>query len=238
MLEILLFLFCISILVTSFSLFKLNDTLNEWFLFIEGSVASGLVHIAYFSPKHAFEVLHRYFFYIGWGVTIPQLIIQYKFGVMNELLLYTGLTILYISFSLFTWVNRRDEVTKKLASDYVKDVCKVTKWSFVLFFILFIGYSSVQLQANPKYVPEIIPASFAFLITVITVALSFGVANLFLYALFFAPAIVAILYVILVIYTAKILRALGKNFIINVFVLYFIVGSIYMAVLTYQGLKG
>ncbi|EHN68034.1 hypothetical protein [Aliivibrio fischeri] len=237
MLEIMFLLLGFSFLVISSPALRANETMDKWLDQIESSIFGGIFQLAYYSPKEALDVLIKYFYYVGWGTLIPQAIIMHNFGLVSNLLLYTSSCLLYTSFSLFTWVMRREEVFTKLTTDYIKTMKVAIKWSIALFSVAFIVYTSLKLEHNPQYIPEIEFIIYAFLGTLLVVGLSLGAMNIFLCLLLFLPAFISILYVVAVVYVAKFIAKTNRSSVKYAFVVYFVIASLYTFYLTYISLK-
>lgn len=142
----------------------------------------------------------------------------------------------YASFSLDTWMERRKEVVDKLKDDYVNGVKTTTKWSMIIFFVIFVGYTGIQLEVNPQYEPELHIIGYTFAMTILGVSFSLGAASMVFYLIIFAPAFLVIIYIWLVVYIAKFLAKSNRNSIKYACNIYFVVVSLYTFYLTYKGL--
>ena len=236
MYEIMFILLGFSFLVVSSPLLRANEVVAKWLDQVESSIFGGIFHLAYYSPKEALTVLVKYFGVIGLGATFFQSIIMQKFGVVSNTLLVSSALMVYASFSLHTWMERRKEVVGKLKDDYIKGIKTTTKWSMAIFFVIFVGYTAIQLEANPQYEPEIHILGYTLVMTILAVSFSLGAASIVFYLIMFVPAFLVIIYIWLVVHTAKLLAKSSRSSIKYACNIYFVVVSLYTFYLTYKGL--
>lgn len=236
MYEIMFTLLGFSFLVASSDLLRANDVVAKWLDQVELSIFGGIFQLAYYSPREALTVLVKYFCVIGVGTTFVQGLVMQKFGVVNNILLISSASMVYASFSLHTWMVRRKEIVGSLKNDYIKGVKATTKWSMIIFFVIFVGYTAIQLEANPQYEPEFYIVGYTFAITILVVSLSLGAASILFYLVMFVPALLVIIYVWLVVHIAKFLAKSNRSSIKYACNIYFVVVTLYTFYLTYKSL--
>ncbi|WP_332399407.1 hypothetical protein [Vibrio metschnikovii] len=236
MYEIMFILLGFSFLVVSSPLLRANDVVAKWLDQVESSIFGSIFHLAYYSPKEALTVLVKYFGVIGGGATFFQCIIMQRFGLVSNTLLISSALMVYASFSLHTWMVSRKEVVGKLKDDCIKGVKATTKWSMAIFFVILVGYTAIQFEANPQYEPEFHVLGYVFAITIMAVSFLFGVASMVFYLIMFLPAFLVIIYIWLVVYIAKFLAKSNRSSIKYACNIYFVVVSLYTFYLTYKGL--
>ncbi len=236
MYETMFILFAFSFLVVSSPLLRANNIVASWLDQIESSIFGGIFQLAYYSPKEALTVLIKYFGYIGVGTALFQSFLIEKFGVGNNILIISSCCMVYGSFSLHTWMIKRKEVVNKIKDDFIQGVKSTTIWSMILFIVTFIGYTAVQLEINPNYLPEFHVLGYFLLLTLFTVSLSLGVISIFFYLLLFIPAFLIIIYIVSVVHIAKFLAKSSRSSIKYTCNIYFVVFSLYTIILTYKSL--
>lgn len=240
MLELFFALYGISILTTSSSMLRASPIVNEWLNRIESSVSTGMLQLAYYSPKEALLVLIKSFNYIGGCTLIFQLILMRYFGWESKIAIYSSLYVLYTSFSIYLWIIKRDEIIEKLTNDYKRDVLKAFKWIFIGGLVYFVGHTGFEISQNANYIPDetdIKEAVLVFAVVAVCIVLTLGLTSVMAYFLAFLPAFLAVGYVVWVVYVARFFAKLGKGRVKYFLAVYFVFGSLYMAYLSYGSLK-
>ena len=68
--NILLFFYCVSIIVASYSTFKISTSMKEWIDRIEASTEKGIIKIAQLSDEKALKALSIIFFILVWYILV------------------------------------------------------------------------------------------------------------------------------------------------------------------------
>ncbi|NKI70833.1 hypothetical protein GN109_15525 [Collimonas pratensis] len=232
-------LFILSILTTSFTLFQLNDGMKKWIENIENSTEIGLIRMASLSDKKTLITFGSLFVLIG--MTLFAVSLASKNYVSAET--YRNLSIswvvcFYCGGSIGAWSHKRKEIFEKFLVDTKQQFIKFTKYFLVfsvilaMLFIVLINLTTYPLSSNLlKPMAYLIPIAFVVLILAIFLGNSLSLG------LIFGPALIALIYLRITIFIARTSLKLGKKSFMNLLTLYFIVGTLYISLLTFPALK-
>ncbi len=226
--NILLFFYCVSIIVASYSTFKISTSMKEWIDRIEASTEKGIIKIAQLSDEKALKALSIIFFILFGIFFIINILYSKIIGTTHLYFNILLMIFLYFSISIYAWSSNRNKILEDILLKFKKEfiiAIKITIGIFIIIFLVWITTQTSNIHINFDLLYIITLSSIILLILFITLLIS----NSFLIAFIFLPAVISIIYLKLVIFISKIILFLGKNKLNNLFIIYFIIGSIFQA---------
>lgn len=226
---ILMFLYCISIIVASYPGLKISPAMKEWIDRIELSTVKSIANIARLSDEKALKALSHIFFILFMAFFIINIVSTKLIGIENIYLIILMLIFLYFSFSIHAWSKNRKKIILETILTFKKEVIISTKIILGICIVLFILWITIQpVNVNLKYDLEFAMILGIIFIVLFSLIFMFFITNSFKIAFVFFPAVISILYLKLVVSISKVILVLGKNKLNNLFIIYFIVGTLFL----------
>lgn len=231
--KILLFLLGISLLVVSFSAFRLSPPIKAWIERALENTNLGLIELAETSSSEALRAFSIYFgsaailaLAIGMLGDIANLDVAVKntFGV-------TGYALGYAALSIYAWNKRRQEILDELVSRAKQESMRYSK--YFAFFSIFILMTAAAISAliGEAALSSFGPIALILFAGALALVATTVMANTISLVVVFGPALAAIVYLWVAIYVARGALVIGERRLVNFLVLYGVAGTLYFTVL-------
>lgn len=231
-------IYAISVLTSTFTVFRLNPSMKSWIDKTGTLATSSLLALADLSDKEALKAFHRYLLF---AAAITFALVIFLGGMLGEqarqVLLACAVVFFYSAGSIGAWSNNRAEITQKFLDETKRDSGRYTKYFLIFSILLFLVVVSISATLGELAFENLGPLVLFIIIGLAVVIGALVLANSISLALVFAPALVAIAYLWLAIFVARGALAVGKNRLVNALAAYCILGTAYLALLSLPGLR-
>lgn len=234
---ILYFLLCISLFVASFSAFKLSPSMRDWIGKALATTSLSLAVLATLPTQEALKAFYRIFLAVAALLFIGTIASEkIANGYAKNALSVCFFICFYTGLSIRAWSERKEEIFGKFLADLKSETVKYPKYFAILSIILLIIAGSVSAAAG-----EFAINTFTSLITFLAAGMlsllaSIWLANSASLVVVFGPALAATGFLWLTIYVARISLWIGSQGLVNLLVLYAIIGTMYFTVMSFPEL--
>lgn len=228
----------VGLLLSTFALFERSESMNTWILRIQNSTESGLLEIAKMSTDEALRYLKFFFFGAAGVLFIAYAIVKNEFhSKHSDVISVFCILFVYIGASINAWSHRRVEIIDEFKMGLVSDARKAIKFAFLISLLMLLIIISISFSFNMLPFGALKPALEGVVLLGLALVVSAIAVKFLSLGFIFVPALIAISYLWMVVSVAKITLKIGRKGLFNLFIAYFIVGSLYFALLSLPGLR-
>lgn len=231
-------LFVISLLVTSFSAFQLSPSMSRWIDRFMNSTESGIEELAALSERDA---LRTFGIFLG-GTAAFLFLLSYLGAALFAVELKNGLIVSavalgYTSMSINAWSKNREAILGKFKQEAIADVRRYIKY-FLAFSALLVTLVSVISVAVGQFVyASLEPLIFFVLTGIFAIVVAIFLSSSISLTMVFGPAVMALVYLWLCIFSARAALIVGKARLKNFLVTYCIFATAYATVLSFPAIR-
>lgn len=236
--KILVFLMVPSLLVVSFSAFQLSPSMRSWIDKAMQTASVSLLELAKLSTDEALIVFSRFFAGVAALAFVLYILADKYMGPSSQqLFAFTFMLFFYTSVSLNAWNRKRAEILKKFMGEAAKDTVRYVRF-FVIFAAVVLVITALISAQFGIYTLEHYGPLYTFLgLALLAIVAAVWATQTLSLLVAFGPAIVAIAYLWLSIYLARLCLLIGSRRMVNFLVAYAIFGTLYFLITSFPALR-
>ncbi len=237
---VLFLLYAFTVLLSSFGLFQFRDGTKALIASMNAHTKSGLIQIAESSDEKALKVFGNLFGFIAVPIAAFYLVVvalgfQLSAVVARNAILAVAACV-YIAGSINGWSRMRGKIKPELIASLKSSGVEGAAVGVIAVAMLAILYIALGMFNSSNWLYLALGFIAGGIVCALMVSIGFWLAGSVSMVLAFGPAFLALIYLRFVIRVAQWSLRLGKNFFYNLCIAYFIVGTIYLALLSVPGL--
>jgi hypothetical protein len=231
-------LYAISVLTSSFAVFRLSPAIRNWIERTEATTTSSLLELASLSTEDALRPFHRYF--LGAAV-IAFCAALFGSRIISDagrqVLVASAMIFYYAAGSIGAWSGKRAEIVQQFLNDAKKESGRYARYflASALFVCAVIG--AIMFLFGQLAVAHLGWMALFVIVGLVSIVATVAAANSASIVIIFAPAFATIAYLWIAIFVARGALALGKDRLINFLGGYCFLGTAYLALLSLPRLR-
>lgn len=231
-------IYVLSAIVSSFSAFRLNPSISQWVERAGTATGASLRGFAYASDKKALQAFGNIIFVLAAVMFVVAVVFNKIVGEGFRQLLTVGFVFcIYSSGSIGAWANNREKILREFFETAKTDSENYGKLYLIVSTLIFSIFTAIGVIAGEL--------SFSYLGVMGGIVVLGLVAIVFIIILtktisvmiVFAPALLMIALLWASMIVVRQVLEIGKNRLLNIINLYFLLGSIYLGLLSFPGLR-
>lgn len=228
----------ISLLVTSFSAFRISPAMRAWINQAQTKTSLTLAELATLPTEEALKSFYKFFLFAA-AVLLGGSFLSDK--VFNSAakgpLSLSFFVCLYSGLSIRAWSENRQEIFNKFLAEIKSETVKYPKYFAIFSLILLTAAASFSVAAGEFALRTFTSLATFMAAGLLSLFLSIWLANSASLAIVFGPALAATSFLWLSIQTARVCLWVGSQKLINFLVLYAILGTMYFTAIGVNDLR-